>query len=85
MRELKQNIIMEKKDIKKVIEKVTDVKIRHIHPYSKSELEDSLTEALHQALIKSGVRTSCLKECWEMWLQSKHKTDVIRWLLGQLA
>lgn len=55
---------MEKKDIKKVIEKVTDVKIPHIHPYSKSELEESLTEALHQALIKYGVKScTCIYDC----------------------
>jgi len=76
---------MEKKNIKKVIESVTDYKMAHMNPYTKSEVEESLTEALHQAFIKSGVRTSCLKECWEMWLQSKDEKDFLRWLLGQIA
>lgn len=75
---------MEKKDIKKVIEKVTDVKIPHIHPYSKSELEESLTEEIHKALIKSGVRTSCLKEVFEMWFKCESEKEFIRWVKGQL-
>ena len=76
---------MEKKDIKKVVESVTDIKMSHMNPYTKSEVEESLTEAIHKALIKSDVRTSCLRECWEKWLESKDEKDFLRWLLGQLA
>lgn len=75
---------MEKKDIKKVIESVTDYKMAHMNSYTKSEVEESLTEALHQAFIKSGVRTSCFKEVFEMWFKCESEKEFIRWVRSQL-
>jgi predicted secreted acid phosphatase len=76
---------MEKEKITKIVKDATLKHLPHAHPYKVADLEETLIETLSQALGKSDVRTSCLRECWEMWLQSKDEKDFIRWLLGQLA
>jgi len=76
---------MEKKQITKIVKNTTLKHLPHAHPYAVADLEETLIETLSQALGKSDVRTLCLRECWEIWLQSKDEKDFIRWLLGQLA
>lgn len=73
-------------------EKIREVVIRELmltrfwnsHPSTMKDLEDSLVEALHQALSMSGVRTSCLKEVFEMWFKCESEKEFIRWVKGQL-
>ncbi len=47
-------------------------------------IEKVLKEVQTQALGKSDVRTSCFRECWEMWLKCDSEKDFVKWLHGQL-
>jgi hypothetical protein len=71
---------MEKEKIKKIVKYAT---LRHL-PYKMADLEETLIEKLTQALGKSDVRTSCFRECWEMWLKCDSEKDFVKWLHGQL-
>jgi hypothetical protein len=75
---------MEKEKITKIVKSATLKHLPNSHPYKVADLEETLIEKLTQALGKSDVRTSCFRECWEMWLKCDSEKDFVKWLHGQL-
>jgi hypothetical protein len=76
---------MENEIIRRIVTGETRKHLQFNDPRKVHDLEESLIGKLNEALGKSDVRTSCLRECWEKWLESKDEKDFLRWLLGQLA
>lgn len=76
---------MEKEKLREIVKKsVEEVWFNRRSMNPVADQTEFLTEALHQALSMSGVRTSCFKECWEMWLKCDSERAFVQWLHSQL-
>ena len=75
---------MENEIIRKIVTGETRRHLQFNDPRKVNDLEESLIEKLNEALGKSGVRTSCLKECFETWLNCDSEKEFVKWLHGQL-